>query len=64
VQNGRRDIAPYWRVVRKDGSLKPNFPGGVDAQSAHLKEEGHSILPGKGRKAPRAKDFEKHLVNE
>ena len=62
LRMGRGDITPYWRVIRDDGSLNEKFPGGVVAQAAHLREEGHTIEPGKGKKPPRVKDFEKALV--
>lgn len=55
---GKEQITPYWRVVRDDGSLNEKFPGGVEAQAAHLREEEHTIEPGKGKKPPRIKDFE------
>ena len=61
-QDGKKRIAPYWRVVKNDGSLNPKFPGGVKAQAARLKEEGHKIVPGKGKKPPKVKDFEKALL--
>jgi hypothetical protein len=48
-------------VIKADGSLNEKFPGGIQAQAAHLKKEGHSIEPGKGRKPPRVKNFEKSL---
>jgi hypothetical protein len=60
-QAGRKRIAPYWRVIKSDGSLNPKFPGGVKAQAAHLKEEGHKIVPGKGKKPPKVRYFEKAL---
>lgn len=59
LAKGATEITPYWRVVKTDGGLNEKFPGGVDAQAAHLKEEGHTIEPGKGKKPPRVKDFEK-----
>jgi len=34
----------------------------TDAQAAHLRKEGHTIEPGKGKKPPRVTDFEKVLV--
>ena len=27
--NGRKEITPYWRVIKPDGSLMENFPGGT-----------------------------------
>ncbi len=56
---GRKQITPYWRVVKDDGSLNEKFPGGVEAQTKQLIDEGHTIEQGK---RPKIKDFEKHLV--
>ena len=58
---GKREITPYWRVVKKDGALNEKFPGGTEAQAARLREEGHTIQPGKGKKPPRVEGFEKSL---
>ena len=62
LRAGKKEITPYWRVVRDNGSLNDRFPGGVEGQAEHLKEEGHTIEPGKGKKPPRVKDFESFLV--
>jgi len=61
-RNGKKRITPYWRVIRDDGSLNEKFPGGVKAQSRRLKEEGHSIATGTGRKPPKVKNFENALM--
>jgi hypothetical protein len=58
---GKEEVTPYWRVLKSDGSLNIKFPGGTQSQAARLKEEGHSIEPGKGKKSPRVKNFEKSL---
>jgi hypothetical protein len=62
TRNGKKRVTPYWRVIRDDGSLNEKFPGGAKAQAQRLKEEGHSITPGRGKKPPRVKDFEGSLV--
>jgi len=62
LREGKKEITPYWRVIGMDGSLNPKLPGGVEAQAEHLKEEGYTILPGKGKKPPQVKEFERHLV--
>jgi len=62
LRNGKKRITPYWRVVKDDGSLNPKFPGGINAQAKRLREEGHKIIPSKGKKSPKVKDFEKTLV--
>jgi hypothetical protein len=59
---GKKEITPYWRVIKGDGSLNEKFPGGVKVQAGYLKKEGYSILPSKGKKPPKVKDFEKHLI--
>jgi alkylated DNA nucleotide flippase Atl1 len=50
---GKTRITPYWRVVKDDGSLNPKLPGGIQAQSGRLRDEGHRILPGRGKRPPR-----------
>jgi len=59
---GETEITPYWWVIKADGSLNEKFPGGVEAQATHLREEGNTIEPGKGKKPPIVKDFEGALV--
>ena len=41
--NGRKRVAPYWRVIKDDGSLNPKFPGGVEQQARYLRDEGWAI---------------------
>ena len=62
LTKGETEITPYWRVIKADGSLNGKFPGGVEAQATHLEGEGHTIEPGKGKKPPKVKDFEKCLI--
>jgi hypothetical protein len=50
---GKAKITPYWRVLKDDGSLNPKFPGGVRRQVERLREEGHRIVPGAGKRPPR-----------
>ena len=59
---GKKNTTPYWRTLKTKGELNPKYPGGIEAQSAHLKEEGHIIEPAKGKKPPKVKDFGKYLV--
>ena len=59
---GKENITPYWRTLKSKGELNEKYPGGVAAQAAHLREEGHIIEPAKGKKPPRVKDFERALV--
>ena len=59
---GRKRITPYWRVIKSEGGLNEKFPGGTKAQGVRLKKEGYKILPAKGKKPPKVKDFEKYLT--
>ncbi len=61
LRGRKKQITPYWRVLKADGSLNEKFPGGTKTQAARLKKEGHRIQPGVGKKPPKVKDFEKSL---
>lgn len=41
---GTKRVAPYWRVVRDDGSLIEKFPGGPERQAERLRAEGHDVM--------------------
>ncbi len=58
---GEKNITPYWRTLKSGGELNIKYPGSAEAQAAHLRAEGHTIEPGKGKKPPKVKDFEKVL---
>jgi len=61
LREGTKEITPYWRVIKPDGSLNEKFPGGVEEQAARLREEGHIIELGKSKKGLRVNDFQKSL---
>ena len=61
LRSGNKEVTPYWRVVRADGSLNGRFPGGVQAQANRLEEEGHIVDLKRGRKPPRVINFEQSL---
>jgi alkylated DNA nucleotide flippase Atl1 len=43
MRAGKSRVAPWWRVVRDDGTLFEKLPGGPSAQAQHLEAEGHLI---------------------
>ncbi|MGD2250361.1 MAG: MGMT family protein [Candidatus Methanofastidiosia archaeon] len=55
-----QEITPYWRVLARDGSLKPTFPGAPETQKVLLEKEGYKIIK-KGKKYV-VVDFEDYLV--
>ena len=59
---GKINTTPYWRTLKSKGELNGKYPGGVEAQATRLREEGHTIEPGKGKKPPKVREFEKALV--
>ena len=62
ASEGGKGITPYWRTLKSKGELNEKYPGGVEAQAARLQSEGHTVEPGRGKKPPIVKDFEKALV--
>lgn len=40
---GQPSLAPYWRVIRDDGTLSPKTPSGPEQQAKRLRAEGHSV---------------------
>ncbi|MBU2535135.1 MAG: hypothetical protein ABIK32_04850 [Chloroflexota bacterium] len=62
ASEGGKKITPYWRTLKSKGELNEKYPGGVEAQIVHLQSEGHTVEPGRGKKPPVIKDFEKALV--
>jgi len=61
LREGKKQMTPYWRVIKADGSLNEKFPGGTKRQAEHLRAEGRIVMPGEGKKPPKVKDFEKSL---
>ncbi len=61
ASEGKKNITPYWRTLKSGGELNEKYPGGVEKQAALLKEEGHIIEPGKGKKPLKVNNFEKYL---
>ncbi len=59
---GEKDITPYWRTLKTGGELNPKYPGGIEAQAARLKEEGHSVEAGSGKGKAKVKDYQKKLA--
>lgn len=41
---GKPGVAPYWRVVRDDGTLIDKLPGGDTAQAKRLEQEDVEVL--------------------
>jgi len=46
---GKKDITPWWRTLKSDGSLNEKYPGGVKNQKKLLEKEGHKVIQ-KGKK--------------
>jgi hypothetical protein len=62
IAEGNKDITPYWRTMKGKGELNEKYPGGVIAQGAKLRTEGHEIEKDKAGKPKRVKDWESKLV--
>jgi hypothetical protein len=57
---GEKNITPYWRTIKNDGSLNPKYPGGQETHKKFLEKEGFDIIQ-KGKKYF-VKDFKKFLM--
>lgn len=42
-KQGRKRVAPWWRLIKTDGQLNPKYPGGGLIQKTKLEEEGHTV---------------------
>ncbi|RKZ19800.1 methylated DNA-protein cysteine methyltransferase [bacterium] len=58
---GKKNIAPYWRLIKEKGKLNDKYPGGAERHAQLLKDEGFEIVSVRGK--PVVKDYEKHLIN-
>lgn len=60
---GKKQIAPYWRVLKEGGKLNPKYPGGVRQQAKYLEAEGFEIIRQEKDTAWRVYDYENHLMD-
>lgn len=63
MASGKKDISPYWRVIKDDGSLNPKFPGGIKNQYKHLLEEDFEFTTGESKNVIKVKDYDEMLFN-
>ncbi len=56
----KKDITPWWRTLKSDGSLNEKYPGDIMMQKAYLEAEGHRVIQ-RGKKYL-VLDYEKSLV--
>jgi alkylated DNA nucleotide flippase Atl1 len=58
-QEGKTDTTPYWRTLKVKGLINEKYPGGVEAQTVLLQEEGHTVV--KKGKNSYVKDYQNFL---
>ena len=59
-QLGKTDITPYWRTLKVNGLINEKYPGGMEAQTVLLEQEGHVVVR-KGKNCF-VKDYEKSVI--
>lgn len=59
---GAKRVAPWWRVLKSDGSLNPRMPGGAEEQRARLQSEGFRIVR-KGESGFAVEDYDRKLAS-
>ncbi|MDH3744015.1 MAG: MGMT family protein [Acidobacteriota bacterium] len=57
LAEGKRPVAPYWRVVEDDGSLRAKNPAGPSIQARRLRAEGHRVRKQSGREQWKVEGF-------
>jgi alkylated DNA nucleotide flippase Atl1 len=57
IEAGKRPVAPFWRVVENDGTLRKRNPAGPAVQARHLRQEGHRVTRAKGKEIWRVEHF-------
>jgi len=62
VAEGKKEIAPYWRVLKPGGKLYDKYLTHELPQREHLEAEGFEIEEGKGKQPPKVKDFIQYLI--
>jgi alkylated DNA nucleotide flippase Atl1 len=60
MNKGVKNVTPFWRVIRDDGSLIDKLPGGIEHQAELLAKEGFTFIP-KGKNNVRVKAFENYI---
>ena len=58
---GKKDVTPYWRVLKSGGRFNEKYPGGAARQARLLRSEGHRIEVRNGRRPLKVKDYERRL---
>lgn len=58
---GKKRVAPYWRVIKSDGTLNEKYPGGINNQKKMLSSEGHKFEKTRGGKI-KVMEFENLLA--
>jgi hypothetical protein len=58
---GVKRVAPWWRVIRSDGTLNEKYPGGLSEHKKRLEAEGHKTAA-RGKVKLEVVDYEKRLA--
>jgi alkylated DNA nucleotide flippase Atl1 len=56
----KKDITPYWRILKAGEVVNEKYPGGVEGQKKLLEKEGQNVIQ-KGKKYVVA-DYAKSLI--
>lgn len=57
IEAGKRPVAPYWRIVEKDGTMRTSNPAGPAVQARRLRREGHRVAKARGKEVWRVEGF-------
>jgi alkylated DNA nucleotide flippase Atl1 len=58
---GAKRVAPWWRVLKSDGTLNEKVPGGLKEHQKRLEAEGFEVVP-KGKTKLMVEGYERKLA--
>jgi alkylated DNA nucleotide flippase Atl1 len=61
MDNGKKNVTPYWRTLKMEGVLNDKYPGGIEVQRKFLEKEGFKIIT-KG-KTHFVNNFKEYIIN-
>jgi alkylated DNA nucleotide flippase Atl1 len=59
-EQGKKNVTPWWRTLKSDGTLNPKYPIDTNYQKALLEAEGHKIVK-KGTRSYTVEGYQKKL---
>jgi hypothetical protein len=63
LESGKKDVSPYWRVLKDDGSLNPKLHDGIKFQYKHLADEDFEFITAESKHVIKVRYYDKVLFD-